>query len=102
MVRTGFLTSFPPFLPFPLYQIPTMSTHLHIFPGGFSGFTNPLGVSPKDVNGLVLNGIASAGNMNGINGLNGVNGVGGVNGGQGVTTVSMKGESPPSDLATKQ
>ncbi|TCD60638.1 hypothetical protein EIP91_009755, partial [Steccherinum ochraceum] len=48
--------------------------------GGFSGFTNPLGVSPKDVNGLL-----------GMPPLNGH-----------VTTVSMKGESPPSDMATKQ
>lgn len=63
--------------------------------GGFSGFTNPLGVSPKDVNGLVLNNVGGVG-IPGPNGLNGINGAGGV------TTVSMKGESPPGDMATKQ
>ena len=62
--------------------------------GGFSGFSNPLGVSPKDVNGLVLNNVGGVG-IPGA-GLNGINGAGGV------TTVSMKGESPPSDMAAKQ
>ncbi|KAH8101961.1 HLH-domain-containing protein [Cristinia sonorae] len=61
--------------------------------GGFSNFTNPLGVSPKDVNGLVLNNVGGVGIAGpGLNGMNG----------GGVTTVSMKGESPPGDMATKQ
>lgn len=51
-------------------------------------------MSPKDVNGLVLNSVGGVG-LPGA-GMNGINGTGGV------TTVSMKGESPPGDMATKQ